>query len=180
MKVKLQEVRISFPQLFNPQAFEQNTPKYNATFLFGAGSQNAKVLDAAVQQVAKGLWGEKTEQIFKSLRTNNKMLVRDGDDKEHLDGYTGQLFIKASNISRPTVLHKDKTPLTEQDGVIYGGCYVNAVIDVYAFEKSGIRGVFAKLLGVQFVRDGDSFSGAAKIAEDDFDDLSTEEADDLA
>lgn len=81
------------------------------------------------------------------------------------------MSIRASNKVRVPVLGADKAPLAESDGVVYAGCYVNAIIDFFAYENSG-AGISASLRGVQFVRDGDAFAGGGVASEDDFDDVS--------
>ncbi|MGJ0626521.1 ssDNA-binding protein, partial [Xenorhabdus bovienii] len=72
---------------------------------------------------------------------------------------------------RPLVIDCDRTPLTAQDGRPYSGCYVNATISIFAYDKKG-KGIGASLGGVQFLRDGDAFAGGGVASVDDFDDLS--------
>jgi len=69
-----------------------------------------------------------------------------------------------------------KTLLKETDGIIYGGCYVNAILDFYAQsgENPGMR---CSLVGVQFLRDGPAFSGSS-VSAGDFEDHSAK-GDDL-
>ena len=45
------------------------------------------------------------------------------------------------------------------ESTIYRGCYVNALIEVYAMDQYGDQ-VNAKLVGIQFRRDGDAFGSA--------------------
>ncbi len=54
----------------------------------------------------------------------------------------------------------DKTALTEADGRIYAGCYVNFNVDIWA-QDGQYTGIRCSLNGVQFVKDGDAFGGAA-------------------
>ena len=65
------------------------------------------------------------------------------------------------------------TPLSEEDGIPYGGCYVNADIDIWA-QSGEYKGVRAGLAGVQFVRDGERFGGGVVTAPDGFDELPDE------
>jgi hypothetical protein len=171
MKVKLQNVRLSFPGLFKAEAFKPgDAPKYKATFLVEKGSKLNAVIDAAILETAKGKWGAKAAQIVQGMRGNpNKFCYQDGDTKAY-NGFAGMMALAAKSSVRPLVLDKDKTPLTEQDGKPYAGCYVNATIELFAYENSG-NGISAQVLGVQFVADGDSFGGGAIGSPDDFDDL---------
>ena len=38
------------------------------------------------------------------------------------------LLYQSNDKKRPTLVYRDKTPIVE-DGILYGGCYVNASID---------------------------------------------------
>jgi hypothetical protein len=76
---------------------------------------------------------------------------------------------------RPTVINRDRTPLTAADGVIYSGCHGNVQVEVWAQDNSYGKRINAQLLGVQFTRDGDSFGGGTQPAKpDDFADLSAD------
>ena len=81
------------------------------------------------------------------------------------------MSIKASTKSRPLLVDKDRTPVVEDDGVLYAGCYVNAVVSVYAYDVSGNKGITAALVGIQFSRDGDAFGTSKPTADALFDDL---------
>ncbi|MWN55950.1 ssDNA-binding protein, partial [Escherichia coli] len=52
------------------------------------------------------------------------------------------------------------------------GCYVNAVIDIWAQDNNFGKRINASLGGVQFLRDGDAFAGGGVASADDFDDIS--------
>jgi hypothetical protein len=88
--------------------------------------------------------------------------------------------ISAGNPKRPTVVDRAKNPTTESDGIVYAGCYVNVILDVWAQDNEWGKRINAKLLGVQFFKDGDSFGSGATVSEDDFDDLSAEDEDDAS
>ena len=73
------------------------------------------------------------------------------------------------------VVNRNKAAITEEDGVIYSGCYVNVSLAAagYTFGKVK-KGVKAYLNGVQFVKDGERFGSDALS---DFDDLGGDEDD---
>jgi hypothetical protein len=186
MRLTLRKVRIAFPHLFTPQASleEGGTPKYNANFLIAKGSENERLIKEAVLAAATEQWKGNAAKVLGALETSKKCL-RDGDKNlddsgEVRKGYEDHVFVVASNKARPTVVNKDKTPLVEGDGVIYGGCYVNALVDVYPMDKDKIRGVFAELRGVQFVADGERLGGSAPASLDEFDDVEDDGEDPLA
>ena len=178
MKLKLTDVRLSFPDLHEPRAFKPgDKPKYKATFLVPkADKKQIAAIEDAIKAVAKEKWPKTWEKVLAGIRGNaNKFCFQDGGTKSY-DGYEGMMSFSAANAARPTLIDRDKTPLTKDDGKPYAGCYVTAVVDVFAYDNSG-NGISASLGGVQFVRDGESFAGGRPASTDDFDDLSTDEED---
>lgn len=185
MKLKLQRVRISFAQgLFVPQALEPGqTPKYGADFLLVPGCRVLRVHDDksttpiaptdALVAVANATWKGKGVEMLRQLESSKKCL-REGDRKgEKYPDYAGLLYFTAKHKRQPALYDRDKSPITSDNGRIYSGCYVTAIIELYGVVDPKKRGVFASLLGVQFVEDGEAFAGSGSRAdENDFDDLS--------
>lgn len=169
MSIKLNHVRLSFPSLFQKAQFDGTETKYEATFLLD------KVKHAATIKEIEAFIAAKVASDLKGAKVpGNKLCLRDGDEVEY-DGYAGHMTLKASTKKRPLVLNKDKSPLTEEDGVVYSGCYVNAIIDLWAQDNQFGKRINATLLGVQFAADGEAFSSGGKSANpDDFDDLDGE------
>lgn len=178
MKVQLKEVRLSFPDLFEAKPFEAGGPKrYSATFLIEPGSENDKAVQAAIKEVAKEKWGKKADATLAGIKGNsNKYCYLDGNTKEY-EGYQGMLVLSShrrEQDGRVTVIDRGKTPLTPADGKPYGGCYVNASVDIWA-QDGQYSGIRCGLMGVQFVKDGDAFGGAAPASPDEFEDLGVPE-----
>ena len=182
MKITLKNVRLAFPALFEAKTVAgEGDPAFSATFILAADSPSIAEVNAAIDAVAKEKWGAKADGILKSARASGKVCLRSGDDKAQYDGFEGNFYISARSKVRPLIADRDKTPLTEQDGVIYAGCYVYAVLELWAQDNNYGKRVNAQLKTVQFFRDGDAFSGGGRPGtEDDLEDL-TEGADaDLA
>jgi hypothetical protein len=173
MKIMLKNVRLSFPALFKAEAFKPgDEPRFKATLLIPEGSAQAKQVEAAAIAALEEKFPKKGATIYKQVfGNNNKCNISDGNLAEY-DGYAGMIAVSAKSKTRPLVIDADKTPLAESDGKPYAGCYVNAQIEFFGYDNSG-KGVSATLKGVQFVRDGDAFSGSAPASDDDFDDLSS-------
>ncbi len=170
--IKLTNVRLSFPHLFVAHSMEEGQEKkYGASFIMD-NEKHGELLDLiedTIERLALDKWKKKTG--FKSC-------LRDGNDKAEMDGYgDGVMFISASRKTRPAVVNLDPSiPLTEEDGVIYAGCYVNATIRLWVQDNKWGKRVNAELRAVQFLKDGESF-GAGKVdAEDEFDNLAGGEA----
>lgn len=172
MKIKLQNVRLAFPVLFEAKTVNgEGKPAFSATFLIDPADPQVKTVSAAIDEVARGKWGEKAGATLRQMRAQDKVCLHDGALKSNYDGFDGVLYVSARSITRPLVIDRDKSPLTERDGRPYAGCYVNASIELWAQDNNYGKRVNASLRGVQFLRDGDAFAGGAPASEDEFDDL---------
>lgn len=169
MKVHLNKVRLTFPQLFEAKAVNgQGEPKFSGAFLFPRDHACVAALTEAVTQAASAKWGAKAGDVLKQLKAADKLPVHDGDSKSDYDGYAGNLFLNASNKVRPLVIDGNRSPLTAADGKPYSGCYVNAIVEIWAQDNQFGKRVNASLLGVQFDSDGDRLAGGSVAAADDF------------
>lgn len=178
-KVMLKDVRLSFPDLFEPTSQDGGPLKYGAVLLFDPLGENDKALRATMKQVAIDKWGAKGEQTLKAaLATNNnqRVCLYSGDTKEY-DGYAGMMCLTAKRSATdgaPAVIDRDRTPLSSTAGRPYAGCYVNAQVDIWAQDNKHGKTLRATLLAVQFYRDGDAFSAVQSADVDEFEDLGTE------
>ena len=162
-KIKLSNVRISFPSVFRKATFSGEETKFEATFLMDKDAQADKI--AEIEGKIDDLLKEKLKGV--KLKAD-KICLKDGDDIDYA-GYAGNMSIKASSSKRPMVLDRDRSPLAEEDGKIYAGCYVNAVIELWAQNNQYGKRINANLLGVQFVKDGEPFADGVSASVDDFD-----------
>lgn len=176
MKLMLNNVRTSMLDLFQPYQGDDGEGKYGSHLIFAPTHPARKAVEAAIKAVAHEKWGAKAEAILKTLLASGKLCMRDGATKADRDGYEGNVFVSARNATRPTALNRDRSPVTEADGVIYSGCYVNASIELWAQDNKFGKRVNATLRGVQFYNDGDRFgAGAGPAAADEFADLGVPE-----
>lgn len=172
MKIKLNNVRLAFPTLFEPKAVNgEGKPAFSASLLLDRSDKQNAEINATIEAVAKEKWGAKADAMLKQLRASDKVALHNGDLKSSYAGFEGMNYVSARNAVRPTVLDADKTPLTESDGRVYAGCYVNVVLDLWAQDNNYGKRVNATLMGVQFSRDGDAFSGGGASSDEDFDDV---------
>jgi hypothetical protein len=176
VKLMLKDVRLAFPDIFEAKAFQgEGAPSFGATCLIDPGTQagTIRAVNAAIEQVAKEKWGAKADAILKTLRATNKVCLYDGDAKAEYEGFEGMMYVAARSKTRPTVIDRDRSPVTAADGKIYSGCYANVQVEFWAQDNGFGKRVNAQLKGVQFSRDGDAFSGGGTpAAPDEFDDLS--------
>lgn len=172
MKVQLKNVILSFPHLFKASSFDGNQEaKFSASFLMEKDDPQVATIGKAMLSVAEGKWGEKAPAIYKEIRAKGSLCLRDGDTKASTAGYEGRMFLNASSKGRPTLVDSNRAPLAEEDGKLYGGAIVNAIIDLWCKDNGYGKRVCAELKGVQFVRHGQAFGGSAPASADDFEDL---------
>ena len=166
MKIKLKNVRLSFPSLFQTEQFgEQDTGKYAATFILDKDDNATEIKQ--IQDEINRLMKEE----LKSKLPDDKVALKDGDEMARPE-YEGKMTIKGSTKKRPLVIDRDKTPLTDGDDKPYAGCYVNGIISLWPQNNKYGKRVNASLEGVQFSEHGESFTtGGVSVDEfDDFDD----------
>lgn len=167
--IKLTNVRLSFPELFAPKAFQPGQkPKYQATFLLDPSSKEGaaqiKKIKQAISDLLNQHYGEGNvpKGIKVCLKDNEK------EEKEYT-GYDNMWFVATSNSNRPTVVNRDLTTLVEEDEVLYPGCIVNASFTMWVQDNQYGKRVNANLRAVQFVKDDERLGGAAPVrAEDEF------------
>ena len=175
-KAMTPKFRVSFPQLFEPSAMDENSkPKYGVTMLFPKDVSLAKLKKAHDKALEEGI-----EKLWKGKKPKNlRSPFRDGDEEEDYcdkDGYADHIFVRASSLQKPGVIDADKDKISDP-AEVYAGCYARATVVAYAYDVAGNRGVAFGLQNVQKLKDGEAFSGRMK-AEDEFDEWEDEDLDD--
>lgn len=183
-KVILRNVRLSYEHIFTATKFQEGQPaKFSATFIIPKDHPDLNAAKRAMLEAGSETFGA-------AFNTKNgwprgfTCSLKDADIEvnnmgevlsEKNPAYKGCYILEANSTRRPLVLGRKKEALTEEDGIIYSGCYVNASLaaDGYTFENLK-RGVKCYLNGVQFVKDGERFGADASA---DFDELDFEDSD---
>lgn len=177
IKIKLRNVRLSYEHIFTPSAFDDSQdPKYSATLIIPKDHPDSPAIRRALFDVGAEKWP--TAFNGKGWPAGYTCALKDGDKDKNQDGvllseknpeYAGAYALKADSTRRPLVIGRRKEALTEADGVIYSGCYVNVSLGVAPYEFGKVKkGVKCYLNGVQFVADGERFGSDAMS---DFDEL---------
>lgn len=169
-KVVTPPFRVSFPSVFEPSSFENSAPKYSTVMIFHPKDfdKKAKAQFKAMEALLDDVSKEKFKKAVKDLPDNFKRAFRDGNEKEHLEGYgDGTVFATCSSHQRPGLVDRDKTPiLAEED--FYPGCWARATVTAYAYDNRG-KGVAFGLHNIQKLGEGQNFTGRVP-ADEDFDD----------
>ena len=184
-KIILHNVRLSYEHIFTPSSFDDSQePKYNATFIIPKEHADAPALRKVLYEVGQ----EKYPTAFsgKGWPAGFTCALKDGDKDTDQEGvllgeknpeYAGCYVIRADSTRRPVTIDRKKAAVTEADGVIYSGCYVNVSLGVSTYEFGKVKkGVKCYLNGVQFNADGERFGSDALS---DFDSLDGGDDDDF-
>lgn len=185
---KLQNVRLTFANLFRPQKHDDGKLSFNCTLLYpkalpalvgvkaDGGTVNVPDLVAAV---VKEAWGDAGLELARSGVIKTPFLDGDGPQavskktgKRHA-GFEGHKFIR---VARPKFAVTDapnppelygatlgadgKLVKLTQPSEMYSGCYVHAVINAFAWEhpQSG-KGLSFGLQMLQFAKEGEKLGG---------------------
>lgn len=186
-RVTLKKVRLAFPELWTPTSMKPDQPKqFGATFLMEKGGVNQKNVEAAIKAVAKSKWGKDADDALDLIEGDTQLMCFiDGDHKKKkkLDGYSGNWSLVAKNRQRPRTGRTENgevVPVTEADGVLYGGCYVNAIVEIWPQDNAHGKAIRATLLAVSFHSKGDAFGGGRSATDDELADLAVDEDEEAA
>ena len=161
-KFLTQEFRVSFPQVFEPKAFEGGTPKYSMDLIFDKNT-DISVLQEAVDRELASEWPDVSKRP-KKLR----LPIKDGNtDKPDSPEYSDSVYVKATSTRKPGVVGADLSEITDPNA-FYGGCYARATLVAKAYSTPANKGVSFYLQNIQKLRDGESFGGHSN-PENDFD-----------
>jgi len=175
VKVVTPKARLAFPSLWKPRAFRDKPPTFSATLLFDKKT-DLKAMQKAVMNAAAEKWGSWENRP----KRNFTVPFHNGDEKSDLAGFEGNIYVKATSKAEkpPAVLSAKKQPLAIDDGSLYSGCYVHAVLIAVPWEYEGMKfGVRFNLQAIMKAGDGERFSGARNMA-DEFAGIQVEDSSD--
>lgn len=176
-RILLKDVRVAFAQgLFEATVVGTDPtakPRYGASFLLPPDHPQMEEVKAKIEAIALDKWKAKGKVMLAAIEKKDKTCLHDGDDKPNYDGYPGNMYITAAaqEGTPPSIINPDRTPWKKGDKKIYSGCRVNASIEIWAMDNQFGQRVNATLRGVQFYRDGDSFSAASAASSDEFEEV---------
>ncbi len=165
------KVRLSFCHLFTPHAIsDDEKEKYSVTLLIPKSDKQTKAkIDAAMAEAR-----QKFIASGKKIADGCKTSLHDGDGVRPTSGEEfgpeckGHWVITVSSLRKPVLVYSDKTPLTAETE-LYSGCYARAIINFYAYDFRGSKGITAGLNGVMKLEDGEPLCGGV-ISDSDWDD----------
>lgn len=201
MKVILKNARLSFHDLFEARGFQGGDPKFSGTFICGKDTtvkfardgeqviESHEVLTELTATVLSDKFGKgkhKADNWFYNKAdgstTRNKFSDKEDEYRNGVGSDTWYVTAakredKARN-GKMTILDQRREAIDANSGLIYSGCYVNVILDVFGYEGGSGKGVTASLEAVQLLKDGESLAGGkAADPASDFDDEEIEASD---
>jgi hypothetical protein len=180
--VQLKDVRISFIEgLWTPKAFKgQGDPRYGARLMVPKGSPADIAVRAAIEEAATQEWPkekERAQQLKSFVGNSNKYCYIDGENSKYEDDADYMLLsaVRKQKDGAPRVVDRQNNTVTEASGVIYAGCYGNAWVEIWAQNGPNYFGMRCTLVGLQYFRKGDAFSGGLSPNAAQFDNLGDED-----
>lgn len=185
----IRRARLSYPALWTPKPPPPGQPgeaRYSAMLILEPANPGVAAMVAAAKAVATDKWGDKGEKILAGLRADKAVCFGKGEERTNRDGdvpeeLAGMIWINTGRSLKkgpPLVVDLDpRTHITEASGRVYGGCYVNAKLEIWPLDMTAVqRRIVATLVSIQFVDDGDAFGGGKAPDASGFEDLSEESA----
>ena len=202
MQIQIKNCRLSFANIFKPNTPKSGEPKFNAngicsdaTVIVVKNADGTKTtmphtdMPKVIAQICKEKWGKEipAAKLFTYVyaRADQQVDARGpkiNSDGDYYDGYEPDtMFFSASRKASDApkgilVVDQQRNRLDASAGHPVSGDYVNLIINVFAYEYEGKKGVSASLEGVQYLRKGEPF-GASAATENDFDEEELDDSD---
>jgi len=161
------KVLLSYVHVFVPTAIEEGqTPKYNVSVII---NKKDKETLAKYKAAIKAAEDKAIAEKYKGVKPKKwKTPLRDGDEeKEEDEAYANSFFIGATSQRKPKIYDRNLEPITDEED-LYSGCYARVVINFYAYDVAGNKGIAAGLESIQKIANGEPLSGGGGNPEEDF------------
>lgn len=145
-----------------PMEGSNKDPQYQLTLIWPKDDdKKLKKLRQKIEEVATEKWGKKALAMLDKGQLKNPL--RDGDERE-ADWMQDHWFLTARSSDKPGAVDADLEDIIDATE-IYPGAYGRMDIYLYAYDKSGNKGVGAILNNVQKTEDGERKDGRQSAAE---------------
>jgi hypothetical protein len=180
-QVVLKNVRLAFPDNLWVAGVGKGVPagtlpKFGCTLLIEPGSENDKAIQAAIVRTTNEKFKDKAQFVRNKIKGNSgTCCYLDGNERVNqegkiYDGFENMMALKVARREKDgaprVVTSKNKDVAPGEPGAPYGGCYVNAIVEPFAYDNVN-KGVSSGLVLVQFAKDGKAFGGGASKADAD-------------
>ena len=148
----LKNVRLSYPKLFRPVAFQGqdgSAPRFGANFIAHLPKEEVDRLFSWLKKLS--------EEKFKRQIPSDKVFARNGDDTGKPENAGAVVFSASEVAEKPPAVYNRHGKLTKSEADVYGGCMVDAIIRPWAMDNNFGKRINASLVGVKFVGDNTPF-----------------------
>lgn len=175
-RLTIKNVRLAFENIFTMSSVGASDPAYSAKFIIPPDHPQVDEIRAAVKAAAKEKWEGKADTVLAMLAKDGKVAFAETDylnkNGDPYDGFAGNFYLSTRNggktPTKPSAFASNNTPIGPGEG-IYGGCYVDASVDIYPQDSTEYgRRINCSLRGVRFAAPGESFGGGAPASADEF------------
>lgn len=168
--------RVSYPSVFQPRynkLSKKNEYSLEGLFEFKKDSPEMASLKAAANNACIKKWGPDQSKwpkptapkVFQSPFKDQVEKAKDGKQPEGTTA--GNVFMRFkcdSTKHKPAVVDNNRQEIIEESK-FYAGCYARANVNAFAYNEAGNIGVSFGLNALQFVKDGQPFSGRPTVEE---------------
>ena len=167
IEVTTKKVRLNFPHLFEPHAFEEGQePKFSAVIMLPKSDvATKKAIDVAIEKaIQKGIsekWGGKRPKNIDIAFTDYDDQGYEPDDDDYYDPYIGHYIFNAKSSAEwpPTVVSLNPNiPITDHSE-IYSGVYARVHLSFFPYTFGKKTGIGIALNMVQKLVDGEPLAG---------------------
>lgn len=204
MQIKIKNCRLSFANIRKPYVPKngKGDPKFTAS---GICSNETMIevtiadkkhilhhseMGKVIARMCKDKWGKEipAAKLFTYVYARADQQVdsrgpKINEDGDYYDGYTEDTFYFAASTKVEDapegilIVDQLRNKLPASSGHPVSGDYVNLIINAFAYEYEGKKGISASLEGVQYLRKGEPF-GASKLDPSSFDEEEVDDTDD--
>ena len=179
MQIQLKNVRFTYVNTLKSRSFDGSpeAARYSVTLLLEKDSEEQKAIEDAIGAVAEEKWGKAAKGTLKKLSSENRMCLKDGNDKlgkdgEVLEGFEDHFSVAASNKEMPHTLNKYRQVVTlenagsrdEDHRGPSSGDYGAALIRIWAQDNKYGKRINAQLDAIMFIRPGDPLGGTGGMS----------------
>lgn len=180
-RIFIKNARLSFPALDEPaETMKGNKDlRYQATFILEPENPCVREIKLAIGRLATVEWKDRAKQV---LANADKLPLKDGN-RRSTPGYENMLYVATKSKNKPDLVDANpKNRITDPKEIrekFQAGYRVNGYVDLFPYEFSGMRGIGAALVSVQFAAYDTVFSGVSKPKANDYPDCTEQAADSM-
>lgn len=182
-KFNIENARLAFADdAYNAKSVKGSELRYNSSFLIPPTHPAVAKLRALMVKLSNDAWGVKGPAQLKAIEAKDATCLHDGDLKTYA-GYPGNLYVSAGRKAKdgkPRIVDRMGNDVAQSTGMIYSGCRVIALLEIWTQDNQFGKRINATLRGIQFFMDDERFSGGSVASDDEFQKLDADTADVMA